>query len=317
MKQPLYLLLFALLVACGTPKKRGDHLPLAEEQPPLEQSAQPERLLFRLPLPPADAEPEQQRLFLRDHFWDNLPFADTTLLDRLDSLELLQAYCAYVGQILTETDTAAMRHLMERADTSRPLFQRLYDLSELLLYDPNSPIRSDELYIPVLEQAIASDHYTPEQKLPMSYTLALVSQNRVGQRANDLRYTLYDGSSSTLYRLKAPYTLLFISNPGCPLCRTIRSHLSDSPLVSEMVERGELEVLMIYPDEDLKEWYAHRSEIPASWINAYDKGCAIRKGRTYDLKAIPSLYLLDSQKRVLLKDVVDVGRIEYRLLTSD
>ena len=308
--------LFALLLlgACGAPNRSSSNL---VEQDTLQEVtvAKMEPYHFRLPLPPADLDPEQHRAFLRDHFWDHFPFADSTLLDRIDSTELVQVYIAYVGQVLTPTDTAAMRHLMSRAEASKPLFAHFHRLAELLLYDPNSPIRSDELYIPVLEQVIASSHYDEYEKLAPAYDLEVVRQNRVGYPANDFRYTLSDGRAGTLYQLRAPYTLLFISNPGCPMCRSIREQISESPLMSELIERGDLCVLMLYPDEDLTEWYAHRAEIPAEWINAYDKGCVIQRQRSYDLKAIPSLYLLDSRKRVILKDVVDVAQIENALLS--
>ena len=46
------------------------------------------------------------------------------------------------------------------------------------------------------------------------------------------------------------------------------------------------------------------------WITAYDAGCLVRENGTYDLTAIPSLYLLDSDKRVLVKDSTDVPYIE-------
>lgn len=54
----------------------------------------------------------------------------------------------------------------------------------------------------------------------------------------------------------------------------------------------------------------YREQIPASWINAYDDGCVLREKGLYDLSAIPSLYLLDAQKRVLVKDATDVALVE-------
>lgn len=308
-------LLLILLVACGTPKR---HTSAVDSSIPAD-SAKPSSLppfYFKLPLPPADLDAEGRQAFLRDHFWDNFPFADSTLLTRLDTLELKNFYVAYVGQVLSPTDTAAMRLMMQQADASKPMLEKFHRLAEEFLYDPNSPVRNDELYIPVLEQVVASPHYDEYEKLAPAYELELVRQNRVGHRANNFRYTLADGTSGTLYTLRATYTLLFISNPGCPMCRAIREQISESPYLSELIERGELKVLMLYPDEDLTEWHAHRAEIPASWINAYDKGMQLQRNRLYDMKAIPSLYLLDRNKYVLLKDVVNVALVEHTLLAS-
>ena len=69
-----------------------------------------------------------------------------------------------------------------------------------------------------------------------------------------------------------------------------------------MIASGELAVLNIYIDEDLGEWYNYMPIYPSSWYNGYDPDYAIRTDRLYDVRAIPSLYLLDSEKTVLMKD---------------
>ncbi len=38
------------------------------------------------------------------------------------------------------------------------------------------------------------------------------------------------------------------------------------------------------------------------WINGYDKELTVLERELYDLKAMPTLYLLDKDKKVLLKD---------------
>jgi len=43
--------------------------------------------------------------------------------------------------------------------------------------------------------------------------------------------------------------------------------------------------------------------MPASWINSYDSAVSLKNDEIYDLKAIPTLYLLDKDKKVVLKDV--------------
>ena len=96
----------------------------------------------------------------------------------------------------------------------------------------------------------------------------------------------------------------------CPMCKQLREQIGGSPMLSEMIERGRLKVVALYPDEDLAEWREYRGHIPPSWINGYDAGCVVREKSLYDLHAIPALYLLDRDKRVLVKDSTDVPYIE-------
>ena len=76
---------------------------------------------------------------------------------------------------------------------------------------------------------------------------------------------------------------------------------------------GRLQVLAIYPDENLDEWNKHYADMPAEWINSYDKGCLIGRENLYNIGAIPALYLLNKDKIVLVKDSTNVGEIEYTL----
>ena len=267
--------------------------------------------VFLPEIPPARLDPQQRRDFLRYHYWDRFDFADTLFIARVDTLHMLEAFAAYVGLLSDRSnDRVPMDSLMRRAAASRPMLEYFAMLAERVLADPNSPLRNDELRIPVLETLVASPFLDEYEKIAPAYDLHLAGQNRIGRRANDFRYTLASGASGRLYWLDAEYVLLFINNPGCPMCKQIREAICDSPMLTEMIERGRLKVLAVYPDEDLTEWEAYRSRIPDTWINAYDRGCAIRERELYDLKAIPALYLLDRDKRVLVKDSTDVPQIE-------
>jgi thioredoxin-related protein len=149
--------------------------------------------------------------------------------------------------------------------------------------------------------------------MPYEYDLEIARQNRIGRTANDFTYTLASGRTATLHNIKADYTLIFISNPGCPMCREVKEQITTSPMLQELIERKELKVLVIYPDTDLEAWREHLQDYPVSWINGYDADQRIEKERLYDLKAIPALYLLDKQKRVMAKDCTDVAHIEKLL----
>lgn len=301
MYRTLVLILAAVgLAACGGRAPRRPAATTAETP-----------AVFLPAIAPAALAPEERVEWLRWHYWDNFDFADTAFLARADTLQLFEAYARYVQLLFSApTDGAPMDSLMRRAAVSRPMLDYFAMLADRVLGDPNSPLRNDEFYIPVLRAQLSSPWYDEYERLAPEYRLSLASQNRIGQPANDFRYTLASGATGSLYGLRAEYVLLFINNPGCPMCREIREAISASPMLTELIEHGRLRVLALYPDENLDEWRAYREQIPASWINAYDDGCVLREKGLYDLSAIPSLYLLDAQKRVLVKDATDVALVE-------
>lgn len=274
--------------------------------------------VFLPPIAPAALTDDEKRVYLRDRYWDRFDFGDTLFVREADTLRMVEAFARFAALLSdAPTDGEPMRRLMERASVSRPMLDYFAFLACEVLHDPNSPLRNDEFYIPVLEAQLASPFYDRYERLGPEHDLRTASQNRLGRRANDLRYTLASGATHRLYDLKSDYVLLFINNPGCPMCRDIREAIDTSPLLRRFIDDGRLRVLALYPDEDLAEWRRYRAEIPARWINAYDRGCVLRETESYDLSAIPSLYLLDGDKRVLAKDATDVALIEELLLRGE
>lgn len=304
MKHFVYSLIFALsLVSCGGRAARGTQAP--------KQSAAPARAeTFRPVLPSAMIPPEEQADYAREHFWDAFRFADSAYVAAQDSASMLQYFALYATRIAMPDAAGSLSELMRRAGASRHAFRYFMGLAEIVLHDPNSPMRNDELYIPVLEAAVASPHLDEYEKAVPMRDLHLARQNRVGHPANDFAYLTVDGSRGTLYGLKAEYTLLFFSNPGCPMCHDIQQQAMVSGLLHDMVVSGRAAVLMLYPDEDVEAWRGYASGIPSDWIYARDAKQRLRDESLYDLKAIPALYLLDRDKRVVVKDAADMAVIE-------
>ncbi len=264
------------------------------------------------PAPDLSKLTEEEKLeWARWHYWDKFDFTDTLFIAQADTTTMIQSYAQYISILSTHpTDGTPIDSLMRRASASRRMLDYFAWLGERVLHNPNSPFRNDEFYIPVLQSILNSPYYDEYERIAPAYDLKIASLNRIGQPANDFRYTLASGKTGRLYDLKAEYVLLFINNPGCPGCREIREAIIASPMLTEMIERGRLQVLALYPDENLTEWRNHRSEIPSTWIDAYDAGCKIRNNDLYNLSAIPALYLLDRDKRVLVKDSTSVPYIE-------
>ena len=312
MKRLIYIALaLSLAVAC-----KSSHKPATDSEATnsstTEQTAK--QLNFIPALAPAMLPQEQKMEYMREHYWDKFDFADTTFVNQIDSTKMLTAFAVYAtGYIPDSLAYKYMPRLMQRASTSKRMYTYFLMLAEGVLHDPNSPLRNDEKYIPVLESAVQSSLLDEYERMPYEYDLEIARQNRIGRTANDFTYTLASGRTATLHNIKADYTLIFISNPGCPMCREVKEQITTSPMVQELIERKELKVLVIYPDTDLEAWREHLQDYPASWINGYDADQRIEKERLYDLKAIPALYLLDKQKRVMAKDCTDVAYIEKLL----
>lgn len=301
----IFFLFLILCTACGSRKASDNQA---------EDIKSDSTKIFALPVIPALLNtPESRADYLVRHYWENVDFADTTYLDHREVME--QAWVDYIDimkLVPEETAISAIKQMYKDAGKKKKVFFFFTDLAEKYLYDPNSPMRNEELYIPVLDAMLESTVLDDTEKILPKGRRELAEQNRPGRQAEDFTYTLVSGKSGTLYGVKANYTLLFINNPGCHACEEGIKELKQAPAINKEFEAGNLKILSVYPDEDKEEWERHLSDFPKEWINGYDKKLMIKEKNLYDLKAIPTLYLLDKNKKVLLKDAV-VGQIEQYL----
>lgn len=272
---------------------------------------------FTLPtIPTMLNTPELRADFLVKHYWDNVNFADTNYIHHADITEQAWAdYCDLLNHVPLKTAQEAMKTTIRKTEIERKVFDYITELADKYLYDPNSPLRNEEFYIPVLQVMTDSPALTEIEKYRPKARLDMALKNRIGTKAIDFTYTLASGARGTLYQIKSEYTLLFINNPGCHACTETIDALKNTPIISSQIKKKQLTVLSLYPDEELDEWKKHLNEFPGEWINGYDKSLTIKTKNLYDLKAIPTLYLLDANKKVLLKDatVENIAKYLYNL----
>ena len=311
MKQTYYILILvaALLVACGDTKTKKSE---TNDTPEVRYEPGTRQLDIDFDVYSITSKEEFDEAIRR--YWDGFDFECGERVIEYDTVSVMQAFADYaayidVGMEPMQRDSL-LRALMHRAEESRHVLDFFAYVTEGVLHDPNSPMRNDELYIPVLEVLVESPLYDEYDRIVPLYDLELARQNRIGNVANDIVYTLASGKTGRLHSIDSDYVIVMFSNPGCPMCREIIEEIGSSPLINEMMENGLIEVLAIYPDEDLVAWRDHISDIPQSWINGYDAGMRITEARSYNLQAIPSLYLLDGEKRVIIKDGTSVAQIE-------
>jgi protein-disulfide isomerase len=269
-------------------------------------------------VPSMIVEPEEIGRYVAQHYWDAFDFADTTLMgSKADYTEqAMSDYLSVIRNAPREVFAQSIDGMFRRAAVDKAMFQHFAELAEKYLFDPNSPFRNDELYIAVLESVLANPSLDEWERIRPQEQLRMQLKNRVGTPAADFTYTLASGAQGKLYGIKSPYTLVFINNPGCPACRETTEQIEATPYLKAMINDGTLVVLAIYPDEELDKWREYVPNIPAEWINSYDKELAMKKNELYDLKAIPTLYLLDKNKKVMLRDETSVQRIAETLYQS-
>lgn len=267
---------------------------------------------------PMMIEDSQERLsWLAEHFWDaftapdSLYCCDSVTVNGVSGADVekqMGVYATILQEVSPQTGERAMSHFFSRTEAfqkahpSANVFSSLTALCAKYFYDPNSPVRSEELYLPFVSGMAASPLVDTLTQRRYAREAAMCRLNRPGTPAADFRFIDTDGRARTLYGIRARYTLLIFGNPDCKACGEIAASLSEDPLLSSLVGQGVLKVVDIFIDDDIDLWKARLGSYPSDWINGYDPSLIIREDLLYHVRALPSLYLLDASKTVLLKD---------------
>lgn len=270
-------------------------------------------------LPGMLEDPQDRAEYMAEHWWDR--FTDTEQTYPCDSLlvngvsrdEVEQKFANWTN-ILSfsrySVASKAVRRLYDRAvsferqDTSSNVFETVTKLMEKYLYDPNSPLRNEDLYGPYAECLSKCEFVSEGMRTAYAHDAEMCSLNRVGTKAADFRFEDRNGRVRRLYDIDAEHIVLFFSNPGCEACLKIITALKSMPQLSDMIAEGKMAVLNIYIDEDIAAWRSYMPIYPHEWYNGFDPDFVIRTDVLYNVRAIPSLYILDKDKKVVMKDAV-------------
>ncbi len=311
----LTVILF-VTISCGQNQNRSQN-----------QQAQLKKRPFPTVSLPAMIQEEREMLeHMVLHFWDGITKVEAGYL--CDSLHLAgvskgdveQNFANYtylldnVPLAVAQKGIARLAGLIEAnesADSTSNVFEQFENIVELYLFDPNSPLRNEDYYTPFAAAMAKSAHLDPSVKDKYDYIAKMSALNAVGTKSADFRFCDIRGREHTLHGIKADYTLLFFSNPGCETCLEIINVLRDDPNINSMVEARRLAVVNVYIDEDLQAWKEYMPVYPKEWHNGFDPYLIIRADQIYNVRAIPSLYLLDKDKNVILKDAVPEKLFAY------
>jgi len=266
--------------------------------------------IFHLPqIPEVITSPEERGKFLVMHYWDRFDFSNERLISRPEITE--QAFVDYIhilqNYVSFEDAKKSLHYTLKKMKENDAMHAYFASLFEKYLYEPNSPFRNEEFYLVVLKQLIKSSSLSKEEKSKYKFQLSMANKNRVGKKATNFNYTLASGETLSLYSIKSDYLLLIFFDPECSTCDAVIRQIKESESVNNAMKmnsptRTMLTVLTVYPGENLNVWLDYLPQLPAEWTNAYDQGMVITKKNLYDINTYPILYLLDKNKKVILKD---------------
>lgn len=234
----------------------------------------------------------------------SIDYADTASLHNDKSMA--EHMKQIVKLMMTSDSTATARALdifFRGLDGDAASIRSASQYANLYLNNPNSPVRDETLYLRYLTSLLNQRDIPEGAYAKATEEVRKVLLNRPGTVANDFRFIDREGNKSTLHSLRAPRTMLIFYDPECPHCPDILHKIATDTDVNKDIDKGALKVLAVYTEGKRDLWEKTKHDLPENWAVAYDL-TGILDADLYDVPAMPTVYILDNDKTVLVKDMI-------------
>ncbi len=271
---------------------------LHRNSPTATNAPKAERLHYGMPaVPPSLKEPKERADYVVEHYWERYDFGREHKAE--DSTFLEQAFVDYAAVLPLADSTCADKSIAKlvNASDNASYRERIMSLARHYLGHPQSPVRNEMIYTMFLRRYAALPSLALEQRERALYMSHQLSKNLPGQQAADFAYTTRKGQKGTLHTTKGRRLLLVFYDPDCDNCHRI---------LAEVIQNGrlnsnpDLRVMAVYAGTDTEAWRKERIQLPEGWMDAHAP--EIERKQLYYTPATPAFYLLDEDKKVVLKD---------------
>lgn len=229
-------------------------------------------------------------------YWNDFPFNDALLVASKQTEERFALFLLGLDKV-TYSENQKQEHLdilMEKV-TAGGVNDRFLALAEKYLYEPNSPYYNDEVYLCFLKYEAKTDFRHLSQSARFKRHYNMIQKNMRGELATDFTYETQTGQSGTLYEIDAESLILFFNDPTCGECKMVKEELLSK---QNALDSLGIKVFAVYIDDKPEEW--RQANYPAEWFNGYAP--EIDSQDLYNIRALPCLYLLDKDKKVVHRD---------------
>lgn len=257
---------------------------------------------------------EQRAGYLSEHYWDNYNFADTLLLKSkevteqgfVDFIDILNRFnldntskgvahkdIAQKGitrKDITQKDIAQkditqkditqqdIACFTRKAFSNAAAKERFENLIEHYFEDQLSPVRNDRVYLMFLEEMKNSPCFDETEKERIAFKIKTTNKNLPGDIAINFKFKDENGKEHQLSDYKDQKVILYFYDPDCENCHEVSAWLKQQTIPAD------IKVLKMVADNHI------------SYI--------------YSLKNMPTIFLLDKENKVILKDCTAQELIE-------
>lgn len=256
--------------------------------------------LFAYPQPPDSMLMLQDRCdYLVSRFWQRCNF-EQAVLHPAEFEVAFADWIAVMPHASADTVHSAVNSLLSRFTRKGDITLALAREAERQFYADTATYSSDELYLPFARAAAECRKIDKKEREHYAAQVRILEASAVGGNVPPLVFERVDGTKGNFGELSGRSVLLFFDDGDCIDCTLARIRLSTDPNTRDLIDRGELAVVSVYPAAADDNWRRRAASYPAEWLNV-----AVADAPQYFKLSpgVPQTYFLNSALKVLAKDL--------------
>ncbi len=264
---------------------------------------------IHIPEPPKRADGSIDSTFqlkwYREHFFDNMDLADDAFLQMPKPIyrDKINEYLDKLYPQQADSLTKAIEKVVAKAKKNQETYKYAV-FTSILKYQQPEIMGLDEVYVNVFDKYFATGE--------MNFWVNDKMKSNLKEHADRLRHSLVGKTGANLimqdanfkprsmYDIKSKYTVLFIFDPDCGHCKT------ETPKLVSLYNKKkfDLEVYAVSADTSMVKMRNYIKEMKMNWITVNGPRTYVGPYQNlYDAQTTPSLYVLDTKKKIIGKKI--------------
>lgn len=254
--------------------------------------------LFEYPMAPEEIQSIQGKSnYLVERFWDPMDFKSKKAVDQNALNDAFRVYSVPMRWAEKTKSLASADKLIEKISKNPILMIQFMKAAEECIYGPRAEAWIDEVYVRFLKAFIKQKKIPEARKKRYENQLAPLEKSMLGVNAPEFKFTDKDGKEATYFPMTTP-TMIIFGNPTLSDWRLSRLRLESNIALSQAVDKGQVNIMFIIPVE-MENWKEETSDYYDKWTIGYAPGIET----TFDIRVTPSIYVIDSEGKIVMKNV--------------
>lgn len=267
-------------------------------------------ILHKKPITQKDSLENYQ--YYKQHYWDGITFRDPRIIRTPFFVPKLEKYFEQVTNQNPDSLIKEIDYTLLLARTSQPMYQFLMNWFTDEYFQPKF-MGQDKVFVHLFEKYHSqgvSTWLSDKQHKAIADRAYMVMSNLIGDPAAPMVMTDANEKPASLYNLKAKFTIVCFWDPTCGHCQHELPVL-DSIYQKKWKQEG-VRIYSVLTNNDVKDQWKkfivdhHIQE----WTNVYESEQQRKSATTankpsyqqlYDVIQTPTIYLLDNEKRIIVK----------------